>query len=253
MNAKQGMAAVAILGLLAASAVADWERTVSASDTKLPDQGRVQLSVLGSYSEWEAGRSDGNSMEARLLAEYGIADNWSVSIAPGFARWDVDHGGDEAGVADTFLMTTYRFMEEASAGFDMAVMGTVSLPTGDDDDGLGSGNVEPGATLLASKDLGPVVAVANAGAFMILDADRGEEDYVLHGSLEGICPLSEQLSLNAVISAATARWDHGDDDADVGVGARVTPTEQMFLMGAVYYSLTDNYDWGFQVGAGVEF
>ena len=253
MNARQGMAAVAILGLLAASAVADWERTISAWDTKLPDEGNVQLSLWGSYWEWEAGRADGNTLEARLYADYGIADNWSLSIAPGFTRWDVDHGGDEAGIADTYLMTTYRFIDEAASGFDMAVMGSVSLPTGDDDDGLGTGNVEPGVTLLASKDLSPVVAVANAGAFMILDADRGEEDYVLHGSLEGIYPLSEQLSLNAVVSAATARWDKGDDDADVGVGARVTPTEQMFLVGAVYYSLTDNYDWGFQVAAGAEF
>ena len=43
------MDGMAMLGLAAATASAEWERTVNAWDTRLPDQGRVQASIWGSY------------------------------------------------------------------------------------------------------------------------------------------------------------------------------------------------------------
>ncbi|NLE59485.1 MAG: transporter [Planctomycetes bacterium] len=236
MKTKFGWMAMAMLGLAAATASAEWERTVNAWDTRLPDQGRVQASIWGSYWEWEAGRADGYSTEGRLYVNYGIANNWALCVTPSVVSWDVDGGDSESGIGDTALLSIYRFMEEADAGFDLAVKGSVSLPTGDDDKGLGSGSVEPGLALLAAKTIGPFVAVANAGGDWILDTDRGEEDYVLYGVLEGLYPLSEQATLSASCSAATARWDGEDDDIDLGIGGRVTPIPEMFLAGAFYYS-----------------
>ena len=66
-------------------------------------------------------------------------------------------------------------------------------------------------------------------------------------------PFCEKLSLNAQFSAATKRWNDEDALIDLGLGARFKPQEQVFLAGAAYKCLTDNYDYGFQVSGGYEF
>ncbi|MBU1910096.1 MAG: transporter [Verrucomicrobia bacterium] len=242
-----------VLCLFAVAASAAWERTVSAWDTRLPAQGKVQLSLWGDYWASEAAGADATTLNGTLYLTYGIADNWSACVAPSFTRWDVDGGDSETGISDTDVMTTYRFMDEAEAGVDLAVQGRVQIPTGDEDKGLGTGHVEPKLMLLASKALGPIIAVANLGGIAVLDANDGEEDFILRAELEGIYPLSDQLSLNAVVSAMTARWDGADDMVDLGVGARFTPQEQLFVLGAGYVCFTDAYDWGAQIAAGFEF
>ena len=135
MRTKKWLVMICGCCLAAVSASAEWERTISAWDSKLPDQGKFQMSLWGDYWEWESGGADGKEMDATLYLNYGLADNWSVVLAPGYTKWDQDRGGDEAGISDTGVLSTYRILDEAEAGFDLAVMGRVSLPTGDDDKG----------------------------------------------------------------------------------------------------------------------
>ncbi|MBP7830848.1 MAG: transporter [Kiritimatiellae bacterium] len=253
MTGRIGLAVAAVLCVFAVAASAEWERTIFAWDTRLPAQGKFQTSLWGDYYASEVGDADATTMDAALYLAYGIADHWSACVAPGFVSWDVDGGDSESGISDTALMTTYRFMEEKDSGADVAILGRVNLPTGDDDKGLGSGNVEPGFLVLASKTLGPIVAVANAGATAILDADDGEEDFILRGAVECLYPLNEQLNLNALLAAQTARADGEDDDVELGFGTRYTPVEQFFVLGAGYVCLTDAYDWGATLAAGYEF
>ncbi|MEI7437020.1 MAG: transporter [bacterium] len=253
MTTRKWLVAVSLLGLFAMTASAEWERTISAWDTRLPAQGKLQVSFWGNYVTWNDVGADANQLDGSIYANYGIVDNWSVCIAPSVTGWNVDGGKSEAGISDTALMTTYRFMDEADAGVDVAVMGRVSLPTGNEDLGLGSGNADPGVTVMASKDLGTIIVVANVNGRMIIDANDDEKDYTLSAELEGVCPLSKQLSLNVAFSAATPQWDSEDDNVDMGIGMRYKPQERIFVNGMVYSCLTDNYDWGFQAGAGYEF
>ena len=253
MTARKWLVAVGILCLFAVAASAEWERTINAFDSRLPAQGKLQLALWGLYFESDNAGADVNEMDGTAYLNYGIKDKWSASIAPGVTRWDVDNGDSESGLADTKLLTTYRFLYEADAGLDLAIMGRVLIPTGDDDKGLGTGHVEPGLLLIAAKTIGPIIVVGNAGGSLILNPNRGEEDFILGGALEGIYPLSDRLNLNAVCSASTARMDGGDDTVDVGVGARFTPLKQFFLLGGIYTCLTDAYDWGIQVATGYEF
>lgn len=233
-------------------ASADWERTVSNWDTRLPDQGKLQVSLWGGYSAWNNENIDGNDIFGDLDLTYGLEDNWSVAISPSFYRWEEDGGISEAGISDTSLMSTYRFLDEAKDNLDLAVMGSLKVPTGDEDKGLGSGSVEPKIKLLAAKTLGPIIAVANLGGYAILDARDGEKDFVMLAALEGVYPLSEQLSINAALTTLSARWDGEDELVDLGFGARFN-LQQMFVGGMAYTCLTDNYDWGLQLAAGFEF
>ncbi len=247
---------VAVLLLLFPMAAnAEWERTVSAWDTRLPDEGKVQLTVWGSYWETELTPAiDLQELGTDLDITYGISDKWSIALSPSFYIWDVNPGVAESGISDTGIMTTYRFVNEDEDGFDMAVQGHLWIPTGDEDKGLSSDCYEPGVKLLASKKLGPIIGVANIGINGIIDARPGEKDMTASLTLEGVYPLNEQLSLNMSLYGGTKRYDAGDDSADIGAGFRFTPKMgKMFLAGVVYYSLKDTYDWGLTLAAGFEF
>ena len=240
-------------GLLAAAAGAEWQRTITTWDTRLPAQGKLQLLMWGNYWTGSEDDWDWSHTAGMFYVNYGILNNWSASIAPGIAHGSVDGGDSETGISDTDLQTEFRILDEAQAGLDLAVVGRMWLPTGDEDKGLGTGSLEPGLALAAAKTLGPVIGVANAGGRLILNSDEGEKSMVAFGMVEGIYPLGEQISLNGSFDVTSARFDGEDATVDIGAGARLVPVPQVFLSGALYLCLTDAYDWGLQAVAGFEF
>ena len=253
MKSFKRIAALAVILLLPVMASAEWERTVGAWDTRLPNKGKTQVALWGSYSKTEVANADLTGKAAYLDITYGISDKWSAYVSPSFHNWKLDGGGSESGLSDTMLQTTYRFRDEAVDNFDLAVVGKVLLPTGDEDKGLGNGGFEPGGKLLASKTFGPIIAVANLDLTAIPSADKGENDFVVSSTLEGVYPLNDKLSLNTAVFTETSRIDGGNTDLDLGFGSKYALKGQMFLAGMIYKCLSESSTWGLDLAVGVEF
>jgi len=249
MLVRKMLAAAGAVCVLAQVAGAEWERTISAWDSRMTDQGEVQMALWSWYEPMD----HADALSGRLYLNYGLADNWNISVAPGYPYVDIDGVGSDSGITDTGLFSTYRFMDEASAGLDLALMGGVSLPTGDEEDGFGSDKVEPELFFIAARTLGALVVVGNVGGTYVVDADEGTEDFQLYGLAEVVLPVSGQFSINTMLSAATARAEGGEDMVDLGLGFRFTPSECMFIAAAGYVCLTDAYDEGYQLAAGLKF
>lgn len=249
MKLFKQIAALAVILLLPVIASAEWERTVGAWDTRLPSKGKINVSLWGDYSKSDLGT--GNA--AYLDMTYGISDKWSAYVSPSFYSMKPEGAKSESGLSDTMLQTTYRFRDEATGNFDLAVMGRLQVPTGDEDKGLGTGGFEPGAKLLASKTFGPVIAVANLSLNAVLNADKGEKNFLASAAFEGVYPLNDKLSLNAGAFVAAPEIDGGDTDLDLGLGSRYNVKDQMFVGGMFYKCLTESSSWGLQLAVGVEF
>jgi len=253
MKSFKQIAALDVILLLPVMASAEWGRTVGAWDTRLPNKGKTQVALWGSYSKTEVANADFADKYATFDMIYGISDKWSAYISPSFYSWKLDGGGSESGLSDTMLQTTYRFRDEAVDNFDLAVVGKVLLPTGDEDKGLGNGGFEPGGKLLASKTFGPIIAVANLDLTAIPSADKGENDFVVSSTLEGVYPLNDKLSLNTAVFTETSRIDGGNTDLDLGFGSKYALKGQMFLAGMIYKCLSESSTWGLDLAVGVEF
>ena len=154
MKLFKRIAALAAILLLPVMASAEWERTLGAWDTRLPSKGSGTVSFWGNYYKSDLV----TDKSAFLDMAYGISDKWSVYVSPSFCSIKPDGGGSVSGFSDTMLHTTYRFRDEAADGFDLAVMGKLQVPTGDESKGLSTGGFEPGAKLLASRTFGPVLS-----------------------------------------------------------------------------------------------
>jgi hypothetical protein len=128
-----------------------------------------------------------------LFGTYGLTDRWDVAIVVPFehismgvtadARIDYHSASgpgvhlfgprsspqhlrvtdSASGVGDILVRTKYNFLRSHDQGPDMAVVGEIRLPTGDENELLGSGNTAATLVLVASKPFGPITPHLNIG------------------------------------------------------------------------------------------
>ncbi len=238
---------------------AEWERTMKAFDTALPDPGKLQVSLIGGHTAFEiegpagAGDLDGDQTDALLYLNYGLTEDLNIIVSPILSRLHVDSFGSETGIGDTYVYSTYRINRESEESAGLAVQGRLSLPTGDEDDGLGSDKVEPGVLLIASTTHGALTLVGNIGGDYVIDAEDEQEDFIFRAAVEASYAVSEAASLNGVLRGATARADGGEELVDFGVGGRAYPNESSYVTASFYLGLSDAYDWAVEAGGGYEF
>jgi len=72
-------------------------------------------------------------------------------------------GGDETGIGDIILRTKYNFLRAQPRWPDLAIVGELKLPTGDDDNLLGTGDTNLRALLVASRSFGLLTPHVNLG------------------------------------------------------------------------------------------
>ena len=255
--------AVLIICAVPISANAQLQRTIWTWDTRTPDQGNFSSSLGWGYEtyEYKEIEVDGYTMTTSFFLSYGLLANWSVGFKATYDKWQETGYGvkySEDGAGDAEAITTFRILDEDKSDIDFALRGSLRLPTGDEDKYLGTGNWEPKLQILAAKTLGKILTVANFGIRRIIDSAEHENDFVFDTSLEGVLPLTPQLSASVSMAAWTSRWKTSDDDnyLQLGCGLKFTPTKKSFFSLGVYQLVnSDVYknDLYFSLGTGIEF
>jgi hypothetical protein len=132
------------------------------------------------------------------FAKYGVLDNWDVEVVIPIVRtrvradaeatiirnpfdedkseqlnqFDPARGGDsptsssggtETGIGDVLFRTKYNFLRDRDPWPDLAVVGQVEVPTGDEDDLLGTGETAFRFSLVASQPFGWFTPHLNLG------------------------------------------------------------------------------------------
>jgi hypothetical protein len=94
---------------------------------------------------------------------YGLREDLDISVGGNYLRYrDTDNGvvtAEASGASDSSVGLKWRFHEKGD--FSMAVASAVSLPTGDETRGLGTGKASWGASLIADYDSQPWALFAN--------------------------------------------------------------------------------------------
>lgn len=83
---------------------------------------------------------------------YGITDRLQVGVDIPYSQFQADRAGfDGHGLDDVSAGVVYRLLDEQGPGPALAVAGTVTFPTADKDEGLGTEKVEAGVKFIVSK------------------------------------------------------------------------------------------------------
>lgn len=197
-----------------------------------------------------------------FFATYGVTRNWDVGFVVPIIRsharaegnatiidnspsidvhfFDPASGSDEprsvvdrdaTGIGDVFLRTKYNFLRKQPPWPDLAVVGQVKLPTGDEDDLLGTGETTVLGLLVASKSFDKLTPHLNLGYEWSTESKQSNLRYIA-GFDAGLHP---DLTVGLDV---LGRWepdgdDIGDHTIDLALGAKWNPFGSFLVNAAV--------------------
>jgi hypothetical protein len=139
-------------------------------------------------------------------------------------------GGDATGIGDIILRTKYNFLRDQPGWPDLAIVGDVKLPTGDEEDLLGTGETNLRALLVASRSFGWLTPHVNFGFEWTTEGAEQDNIRYVAGFDARVHP-----RLTVAIDVL-GRWEPngdsiGDHTVDLGLGAKWN-VFQTFLLNA---------------------
>ncbi len=217
-------------------------------DTGTQGKGKFQLELNGELS-WDKETLAGvetreNAGELAAVLSAGVVDDLDIVI--GFPwQWSrVKEDGAVAasgnGPGDMSLEVKWRFFKRE--GFSLALKPGLTIPTGNEDKGLGNGKASYGATLIATQEWERFFVHVN-GAYtrneFKLDVDKeSNRSNIWHASIAGGAEVVKDLKVVANIGMET----NGD---------RGSNTWPAFVIGGVIYSVSENLDVDLGVKGGL--
>lgn len=182
--------------------------------------------------------------EVAGILSYGITDSMDVVFGLPYQwnrAWEKgEMTSDDNGVSDMSIEVKWRFYE--ADGFGLALKPGVTLPTGDEEKGLGSGRMSSGLTFITTKEIEPWafhlnLAYTHNGYKLEEDRDANIKD-IWHVSLA-----SEAEVVNKLKIVANIGMEKNPD--------KESNTHPAFLLGGLIYSLSENIDVDFGYKAGL--
>lgn len=137
--------------------------------------------------------------------------------------FDRDVLGSPSGPTDAFAWGKYRFYRQQDTMFTVGAF--ASLPTGEEDDGLGTGNVDPGVFLSAgTRTAGNAFVEASIGLRVNGDLEsrfaRANGKTSVLVDLGAVMTASQGFDAFAGFALETERYDGGDSFAQLTGGGR---------------------------------
>jgi hypothetical protein len=211
-------------------------------DAETAGQGGLVLELNTEFgSDKEGGlRVRGAEIEAAIT--YGLIDNLDLVIAVPYQFERVKFAGEsesENGLADITVELKWNFYQAERGHY--ALKPAITLPTGDEDKGLGNGKVSYGLSFIASRHFEPADLHLNLGyvrnEFKLSAAKDENRADLWQASLTAVRGLTERLDL--VGSAAIERnGERGKKN-------------QAYALAGLIFALTDNLEVDLGVQAGL--
>lgn len=208
-------------------------------DTGTQGKGKFQLEMNGKVArdkeilDGVETREDARELAVALSA--GATDTVDLVVGLPWIRSRMKENGatvpDESGAGDASLELKWRFFERG--GFSLAMKPGLTLPTGNEERGLGNGRPSYGLTLIATQKWERSFLHFNMGyarkAFE-LEADR-------ESNRRGICSASIAVGAEVVKELTMVANVGAETNGDKG-----SNTRPAFLLGGFIYSVTENLD-----------
>lgn len=195
----------AILLLTLALPTAAWSaHPLISEDTATQGRGRSELEVGNAWTRDVADRS----YELGPQLSYGVLPQLDAILRPAWLdqRMTLDAETTHAhGAGDTAADLKWRFFERGK--LSLAVRAGVNAPTGDADQGLGTGKTTYHGVLVASMDMTPLTLHTNIG-YTRNRSDPAERRDLYHASAALLWTVSDRWRVLLAELAADTNVDH---------------------------------------------
>lgn len=201
--------------------------------------GKAQVEFNFEYSSHKESGIKENVTDLSAILTYGITDNVDFVLTLPYQFIKVKAEGEtfkENGVSDVSIELKWRFYEKKDT-CSLALKPVLTLPTGDDDKGLGNGKATYGLYFIASKEIDPLALHLNLGYIRNENKFDDRKD-LWHVSLASEAEIMKDLKLVANIGM--------ERNAD-----RESNTHPAFILGGFIYTISEKLDIDFGVKAGL--
>lgn len=207
-------------------------------DTGTQGKKNFQLELNSEFAHEAEDGAKEDAFEFSSVLSYGLAD--AVDIVLGIPYQHLRLQGDgqkntEDGLSDISLELKWRLYEKD--GLSLALKPGITLPTGDDERGLGAGKVTYSAFFITSKEIEPWAFHLNLG-YIRNENKADERKNLWHASLAATVEAIKNLTVAANVGI--------ERNVDSNVN-----THPAFILGGVIYSLSDNLDIDAGIKAGI--
>jgi len=234
------LVATAVLAFAGSSAWA--AHPLITDDPETQGTGKFQLEINGEWATDKensvAGTTRETGTQAAAIFSAGVRENIDLVLTTPYQWVEVRDPAvrvREDGVGDTTLEVKWRFFERS--GWSFGLKPGVTIPTGNDEKGLGAGKVGYGLHLISSVEKEPWTLLLNLG--YVRNENRLDERQDLwRASLAAEYEIVEHLELVADIGVETNR-DRGP------------ATDTAFLIVGFIYEMQDNIDLALGVKYGL--
>jgi hypothetical protein len=198
---------LSISTMLAGTAFADPQRTLFTVENRFPRWEQFEVGAEYHQIEYDVGLLPGNVSTSSVYARYGILDNLAVRLDIPYVDIDPDFGSSESGIGDLKVGLQLRTAEEI-LGFPYFIPHvSFTIPTGDDEKGLGV----DGSIITAGMTWGTKMY---DWLSFVLDASykvHPDEDNIFLLASSFVWDVSEQF---AILPELRYEYDN-DDDSDI--------------------------------------
>jgi hypothetical protein len=205
-------------------------------DTGTQGKGKAQLEFTGEYGhDSEKGITTNTLVFPTIpVLSYGMNETVDFVLGVPFERMEIKQAGGtttESGISDVSLQLKWRFYEKD--GLSFAVRPGFTLPTGDEEKGLGNGKASYNAFFITTKDMAPWAFHFNIGYIrneykLQTNEDANRKD-IWHVSLASQVEVTKNLK-----AVANIGMERNSDKS--------SNTDPAFLLGGVIYSFTESFD-----------
>jgi len=220
-------------------------------DTGTQGKGKGQVEVGLSYfydkdkvDELTTLKSDGGDVGVGVTI--GLIDTLDVVVGLPYAWYSLEDNdvriGRENGISDITFDVKWRFFEKD--GWSLALKPGVSLPTGDEDKGLGAGRAGYRFFMVGTKEIEPVAIHANLG-YIRNENNADEHTDLWHASIAAEVEVIKDLKLMANVGIERNPDPASDNHPAFALGGiSYDVSEKITLDAGVKYGLTaTETDW----------
>lgn len=200
-------------------------------DTGTQGKGKYQLEFIGEYEHESKGGVTTDSVVVPTIPvlSYGITDTSDIVLGISYLHiqmMDSNNTITANGISDTTIELKWRFYDKD--GLSFALKPGVSLPTGNDEKGLGAGKITYRLFYITTKEIKPWVFHLNLG-YIRNENKINERNDILHASLAGEVEVVRNLKI--VANAGIERDRDINSDKNPG-----------FILVGLIYSISESLD-----------
>jgi len=231
MRIRTVLALLLLLTLPAASAFA--AHPLITDDTGTQGKGKFQIEINAEYDQDKYGGTTTYTTQTASTLSCGIIDPLDIVLTIPFLHVRTgDHGTvTDNGISDITVEAKWRFYEKE--GLSFALKPGLTLPTGNDEKGLGAGQATYHLFFITSKELKPWAFHLNLGYIRNENRNDKRKD-TWHASLATTIEVVKDLKLAGNIGI----------ERDTEKNCSSAPA---FILGGLIYSLSENLDIDFGV------